>query len=72
VREVVASGRWLAHYDGWPRSWDETVGPERIVAWTATPPGPLAHQPDQGAGLFVVVAFLIAALLVAVWIALTR
>jgi hypothetical protein len=71
VREIVAPGRWLVHYDGWARSWDETVGPERIVAQSATPPGPLAHEADRGAALLLV-ALLLVALLVGAWIAIAR
>lgn len=71
VREVVAPGRWLVSYDGWARSWDETVGPERIVAQDATPPGPLAQEAD-GSATLLFVGLLFVALLVGAWLAIAR
>ena len=71
VKEVVAPGRWLVHYDGWARSWDEAVGPERIVARSASPPGPLATETEGGAVWFAVVVVLLA-LLAGAWLVLTR
>lgn len=71
VRQVVSPGRWLIHYDGWASSWDEAVGPERIVARRATPPGPLAHDTDHS-GIWVGLGLLLLVILVGAWLALAR
>lgn len=72
VRDAPGGGRWLIHYEGWSRSWDETVGPDRIVARTATPPGPLADDMD-GAMLVAVILIVLAALAIGLtWIASLR
>ena len=43
VLAVAGNEHYKIHYTGYESSWDETVGPERIVAGAATnPPGPLA------------------------------
>ncbi len=42
VLEVKGARRWRIHYDGWSASWDEDVGPSRILARDAQPPGPRA------------------------------
>lgn len=67
VVRVETPGAWHVHYDGWSRSWDETVGPGRIVARTATPPGPLASDRRGGVIALVVLAALVAAGIVVAW-----
>jgi hypothetical protein len=68
VRDAPGNGRWLIHYEGWARSWDETVGPDRIVARTATPPGPLAEDADRGAIAAVLLVVLITIVLALAWV----
>lgn len=70
VREQRGRGRWMIHYDGWSRSWDEEVGPDRIVARTATPPGPLAGDADRGTIAAVLLMVVLALTVGLAWIAL--
>ncbi|MBN8615528.1 MAG: hypothetical protein J0L92_33340 [Deltaproteobacteria bacterium] len=68
VRDAPGGGRWLIHYEGWSRSWDETVGPDRIVARTATPPGPLAGDSERGTIVVILVVVLITIVLALGWL----
>ncbi|AKF05714.1 hypothetical protein [Sandaracinus amylolyticus] len=66
---VVGPREWRIHYDGWSSSWDEDVGPMRILPRGATPPGPRA---GKGAGRAVLVLLALLAVAIAAVIVLVR
>ncbi|UJR81680.1 hypothetical protein [Sandaracinus amylolyticus] len=63
---VVGPREWRVHYDGWSSSWDENVGPTRILPRAATPPGPRAGKGGARAVqvLFALLVVVIAAVIV--------
>lgn len=65
VVRVETPSAWHIHYDGWGHSWDETVGPDRIVARTAAPPGPVAGGGSVWA--IVAVAVIVALAIFVAW-----